>query len=166
MPYLAILLLGSLALLQAGLAPHLDLAGGRPNFVLVAVVCWGILRGRRQGVVWAVVGGLSLDLLSGAPFGIFTLALLGPGLLTSLAEPAVFAAGVTLPALMVGAGTLLAHLVAILLLQASGLSVPWLGTLRYFTLPTLLLNALLTPLVFALLRRLHERTAQPESLYA
>lgn len=165
MPYLAIALLGSLALLQASLAPVLNLAGARPDLVLICVICWGILRGPRRGVVWAMVGGIALDLLSAAPFGLYTLPLLVVGLLTALAEPFVFTAGLALPALAAAAGTLIFHTLALLLMAVTGVPTPWLETLRHLTLPTLLANALLAPLVYAMLSWLLQRMGE-EPVYA
>lgn len=166
MPYFALSLLGGLALLQASLAPLVQIAGVRPDLVLAAVVCWGILRGPREALVWALAGGLAVDLLSPAPFGVYTLALLLVGILTGLGELAVFSAGLALPVLAVAVGTVLYHLAAYALLQAAGIPLPWGDSLRYLTLPAALVNALLAPLVFGGLAVASSRMPQKERQYA
>ena len=42
--------------------------GARPNLMLLVVLIWAMVRGLDEGVVWAFVGGLIVDLLSGGPF--------------------------------------------------------------------------------------------------
>jgi rod shape-determining protein MreD len=64
-----------LVALQTSLVPHLDVGLARPQLVLVAVVCWAVVRGRGEALPWAIFGGLLLDLLSRLPPGSHILAL-------------------------------------------------------------------------------------------
>lgn len=63
------------ALVQVSVVPFV--AGGRVHvdLVLVLVVCWVLVRGVQPALLWALLGGLCLDLLSDAPFGTAVLAL-------------------------------------------------------------------------------------------
>jgi rod shape-determining protein MreD len=61
---------------HAGLAPEIEVAGVRPNLMLVAVVLVTALAGFGPGVVWAFAGGLTANLLSTAPIGSVPLSLL------------------------------------------------------------------------------------------
>ena len=45
------------------------LLGVHFDLVLVAVICWTALRRFEDGLVWAVLGGLGLDLFSALPIG-------------------------------------------------------------------------------------------------
>jgi len=161
-PYLAVLLLAGVALLQTTLAPHLSIIGGRPQFVLLTVVSWALLRGGREGVVWGFAGGVMLDLLSGAPFGITTLPLLLVGYLSGLGEINVFRANFLLPGLVALAATLLFNTVVLLLMQLLGQSVFWEPALLHVILPAVVANLLVLPLFYLPLRRLHRLTAQPQ----
>jgi rod shape-determining protein MreD len=62
--------------LHAGLAPVIEIAGVRPNLVLVAVVLVTILWGFESGISWAFVAGLTANLLAHDPLGAIPLALL------------------------------------------------------------------------------------------
>ncbi len=62
------------ALFQTALAPSFWYF--RIDWVLVAVVCWTLLRGFAAGMRWALYGGLALDMLSPLPIGSHLLALL------------------------------------------------------------------------------------------
>jgi rod shape-determining protein MreD len=61
---------------HAGLAPEIEVAGVRPNLMLVAVVLVTALAGFGPGVVWAFAGGLTANLISNAPIGSIPLSLL------------------------------------------------------------------------------------------
>jgi rod shape-determining protein MreD len=54
----------------------IDIAGVRPNLILVAVVLVTALLGFGPGIVWAFVGGLTANLLVQDPLGTLPLALL------------------------------------------------------------------------------------------
>jgi rod shape-determining protein MreD len=54
----------------------IEIAGVRPNLVLVAVVLVTALLGFGPGIVWAFVGGLTANLLVQGPLGSLPLALL------------------------------------------------------------------------------------------
>ena len=54
---------------HAGLAPEIEIAGVRPNLMLVAVVLVTALLGFGPGIVWAFAGGLTANLISTTPIG-------------------------------------------------------------------------------------------------
>ena len=55
----------------------IEVAGVRPNLILVAVVLVTALLGFGQGILWAFVGGLTANLLVLDPLGTLPLSLLG-----------------------------------------------------------------------------------------
>ena len=61
---------------HAGLAPEIEVAGVRPNLMLIAVVLVTALAGFGPGVVWAFAGGVTANLISTAPLGSIPLSLL------------------------------------------------------------------------------------------
>lgn len=161
-PYLAVFLLAGIALLQTTLAPQLSFLGGTPQFMLLTVVSWSLLRGGREGVVWGFIGGVMLDLLSGAPFGVMTLPLLLMGFLSGLGEFNVFRANFLLPGLVIVVTTLAYHALVLVLFQVLGQPVAWESAVRHVMLPAVLLNVLVLPLIYLPLRGLHRLTAQPQ----
>jgi rod shape-determining protein MreD len=73
-----------MAVLQSTVTARLDLFGVSPDLVLLLVVSWTLLRGIQEGVVVALAGGMVLDALSGAPFGLGAAALLVASVLAGL----------------------------------------------------------------------------------
>jgi rod shape-determining protein MreD len=112
-----------------------------------------MLRGFDEGIVGGIVGGMTLDFLSAAPFGLFT-GLLGLiGALTALGESNLYRGNLLLFLSTAALATVVLHGGTILVMQAAGLQA--VGLLRFiqFVVPTAVLNALLMPLVFRLVLR-------------
>jgi rod shape-determining protein MreD len=149
------LMLLSLALIQTALAP--TIWRFRPDWVLIGVIGWTILRGLIPGVRWAIYGGLSLDILGIFPLGSHLLALLCCVIVVAIvAEPLDRDQPLLLITAILGASLLYGSILA-LLLPLTDFVVPW----RYYTLveivPTAIINTILAIPTFALLRRLHRR---------
>jgi rod shape-determining protein MreD len=52
------------------------LEGAFPNLVVLAAVMWTLRRGLDEGLRWALLGGLLIDLLSSGPIGVNLVAIL------------------------------------------------------------------------------------------
>jgi rod shape-determining protein MreD len=64
------------ALFELTVVPHLSVNGAHPHLVLVLGVIWTVAAGAENGLVWAFVGGLALDVLAPRPLGATAVALL------------------------------------------------------------------------------------------
>ncbi len=159
--YLSILVLVSGAILQSSLSPSLTVMGVKPGIVLPLVVCWSIIRGATEGVTWGFIGGLALDLLSGAPLGMSALSLMLVGFLTNMGEINLFKSTMVLPLIAVFAASLLYDGVQTLFLQALGWNLRWVEAMIQTALPTAILNTVLMPVIYFFLQWLNRRT-QPE----
>jgi rod shape-determining protein MreD len=135
------------ALIQTVLLSRINLWGARPELMLLVVLIWAVVRGVDEGLVWGFIGGLVVDLLSGAPMGATVLALLsvvflagqpwGQGLSSQVAQ-------LLLPALV---GVVVYHLVLLLVLAWTGHAVDWGFALLRVAGPSALLNTMLAPFV-------------------
>lgn len=160
--YLVVPFLAVVAILQATVVPHVAIWGVFPDLPLLIVVSWSLLRGSREGIIWGFVAGLAVDLLSGAPFGAATLGLMAIGFLSGSGHAMVFRTHVALPLVTVFLATVVYGLLFLLVVQISGYAVIWLGSLFRLILPSALLNAALTPLVFVGMRWLNTRFGREE----
>jgi rod shape-determining protein MreD len=130
------------------------LGGGRINLVLVMVAVWSLVRGVQDGLLAGVVGGLALDLMSGTPFGLYTLllGLIGGG--TAIGGGSLTRGGL---ALLFGTAVLTTvayHGVTVLVLRVLGWDFPGLMHLVNVLVPTIFLNALAMPFAASFARRL------------
>jgi len=70
--------------LQLALPGGVPVLGMEPNLVLALIVAWAWVHGPRWAFVWAVLGGLLLDLSGGGVLGVHALGLLGAAYLVGL----------------------------------------------------------------------------------
>lgn len=164
--YLVILLLLVVAVLQASIVSHLSIWGVFADLPLLVVTSWSLLRGAREGIVWGFVGGVAVDLLSGAPFGAATLSMMLVGFLAGLGKTSVFRAHVVFSALAMFLATVVYDLVFLFILWISGTQSAgpaiWAGSLVRIILPSAVLNAVLMPLIFGVMGMLNNRFIQEE----
>lgn len=161
--YLMFPLLTGVALIQTTLLSRVSLVGARPNLMLLVVLIWAVIRGLDEGLVWAFVGGLILDLMSGGPLASIALALGAAAFLAgqSLAEE-VGSQAVRL-IFLTALGSVAYHLALLLILDWSGRGVDWAFSLARVAGPSVLLNGMLAPIVLPPLAWL-ERATREEGL--
>ena len=150
-PWMFLLLLAGI--LQSTFLSQITLFGVHPNLMLTVVVSWCLLRGGREGLSWGLLGGLILDLLSIAPFGTFTIALLLTAFFMTLNDVSFFRPTRALPAGVMLLVSPFFHLAAMVTMQTLGWQVGWSRVLSLL-LPAAMVDALLILLLFPLIRRL------------
>lgn len=153
--YVVVPLLVLVAVLQATAMPHLAVWGVFPDLPVLMVASWGLLRGARQGLLWGFVAGVAVDLLSAAPSGTATLSLMAVGALSGLGASSLSRASFVLPPVTVFLVTIVYDLIFLLFVQMSGGAKHWPDMLVHIVLPSAVLNALLMPVVFWPMSRLH-----------
>ncbi len=159
--HLSALLLLGLALVQVTEADHLAVAGVAPALILIAVVSWSILRGGLEGLKWAIFGGLWLDLFSGFPMGSHLFALVVVAFLVGLGQRALFQSNLVFSLGTVVVASFLYAVTLLVLAGATGRHVAFEEAWQSTIMPSALYNAMLFPLVHALLVRLDRRFPLP-----
>lgn len=145
------------ALFQASVAGHFAIGGNIPGLVLILVIDWGILRGTDEGMLWAFVGGLCLDVFSGWPIGTNTVSLVIVASLVSLGEGTFMRTHALVPIATVFAATILYYAVALFILESTQQPVAWMTEFRMAVLPVAIYNALINIPGFWLVKRLENR---------
>lgn len=145
--------------MQSTLGPFLTVGRVAPDLILILVIGWAVLNGFWAGLGWAFLGGLALDLFSGAPFGVFTVSLLVTSGLASLAHGRTLGNLLTLPVLLTLPLSLVFNGLALLILALAGRAVDWGLALTVILFPAALFNTgvmlLLFPLIYWLFRLQH-----------
>ena len=145
------------------LAPFVKISGVHPDLVLILIIGWVILRGRGEGLYWALIGGLCLDFASGAPFGVFTLTTLLVALVASLSHGRGFGSSIVLPLSLTLPLSLFFNGLALLLLALLGRPVVWNDAFFNVPLPVAVFNMVVMMVVFPLLYFLN-RWLSPQPL--
>ena len=156
--YVTLPLLTVLALLQDTTLAQVTVLGAHPDVVLLAVVVWAFLRGSAEGTVWAFVGGLILDLLSGGPMGGMTLALLATAFFVGRRWGQELGSTTFQLVLLTLVAGFAYHLVNLLVLGWVGHPVNWSHGLSRVAGPSAVLNAALAPFIYRPLAWLDRRT--------
>lgn len=147
------------ALIQASIIPLFEIAGARPNMIVLIAGSWAIATGAGEAVWWAFVAGLGADLLSGGPLGAFAAASLPAVGAIGLGErPLARPIPVVPAAVMVGVAAAAAGLIYVALLAVIGYSLPSVPTLLVQTLGGAILTGLLGLGVYPLMRKLRRAT--------
>lgn len=160
--YLSFAILFCLALLQTTVMPRITVLGVHPDFVLMVITSWSLLRGSEEGMLWALVGGVVMDLFSGAPFGVCTLSLLVVSFLSGLGQRNVFRFDLLTPILAIPLVTLVYQLIILGLLFVFGWRADWKVSLNQVVFPSMLVNTMGMPIVYLAARLLHRRTEPKE----
>jgi len=145
------------ALVQATWVSRLRIFGVNPDLVLMLVIGWVLVRGLREGLLVALVGGLVMECLTGAPLGATTAALVLAAWLTSLAEANVFRTAWYLPYAAIVLATLVYYGTLMFFLRMAGQLLPWITVLGRVILPCVTINLVLMPAIYLACRWLHRR---------
>jgi rod shape-determining protein MreD len=142
------------ALAQAALVHDIRLLGIKPNLLLLLVVAWVLLSGFRQGLLLALIGGVVLEVNSGAAFGTILLALLAAIGVAGLGEVNVFRGAWVLKYVVILGATLLYGLLSVALLCATAHPTPLGAALGRVILPEMAVHLLLMPPIYGALHAL------------
>jgi len=74
--YLAFPVMLFLLLVQVTVSPNFELYGVTPQLLFLITIVWTLYYGLQQGLIWAFVGGILIDLFSAGPMGASSLALM------------------------------------------------------------------------------------------
>jgi rod shape-determining protein MreD len=152
---LAAVILSAL-LLQTTIFAEINLLGAKPELMYLITIAFGMLEGPASGAITGFVGGMAQDFLLDAPKGITALTLTLLGYVIGMARQFIVSPSPVLPVVLVALGTFAGvvfyGVVSFLLGQ---LDSTWLYLLRVAVLSAIY-NAILTPLVFPIMRRAAE----------
>lgn len=143
-------------LLQSTVFSQVRLVGARPELMYLVVIVLAILEGPTEGAVVGFAGGMFQDFFMNQPKGLTALTLILLGYTIGLARQYIVSPSPLLPTLMVLAGTFAGlvfyETVAVLLSTLETDAVLFFRTAAFSALYT----ALLSPIVYPLLRRVFE----------
>ncbi len=136
----------------------MSVLGARPNLMLLVVLTWTVARGTDEGLVWAFAGGLIVDLLSGGPLGGTALALLAAAYVAGQPLGEELGSSAVRLIILMALGALTYHLILLVILAWTGHTVSWYFSLARVGGPSVVLNALLAPVVLQPLSWLEQAT--------
>ena len=103
-------------LLQTSIFPRMRLAGVTPNIMVIIITSFGLIRGRKQGMMIGFFSGLLLDFFSGTNFGFYAIIYLYLGFLCGLFKKLFFGDDIKLPLVLIGLSDVIYGVVIFVLL--------------------------------------------------
>jgi rod shape-determining protein MreD len=157
----AALLIAVFALVETSLFPFALGGVPRPNLILVFTSAWAALRGG-EGFVWALGGGLALDMLSSNSFGAHTAGLIFGNALGLLIDRFPLPAEFFRVTNWVAFTTLVYHLLILILLSINGRPYDLGLALTGNIIPLLIINPLLSLIAYQSLTPIQRRLNEQE----
>ncbi|RLD02957.1 MAG: rod shape-determining protein MreD [Chloroflexota bacterium] len=159
---LSIPTLGLIAILQSAVVSRLPLNRGTADLMLVVLVAIALQKTVSTSWQWSIVGGLFMDYLSGLPFGIFTVSyLLATGLALIIRER-IWRFSFLMQLLVVFFGTMFSHALSFLVLFLQGSEISLGTVLQVVTLPSIILNFMISLPIFILTQDILEQVNPQE----
>lgn len=115
--YVAIPLMVVLVILQSAVLPKFTILGVVPQLLFVATIAWSLLRGLRQGLVWALAAGLITDLFSVGPIGVTSLAMMAAVAAVIFVQRSFPESRIVMPVLLAALGTMVFWLIYLFILR-------------------------------------------------
>lgn len=145
---MAAILAWAFAMLDVSAMPYLHPLGVSPNLVLIFAACWAIVRGHDEAMIVVPICAVLQDLTTSDPVGT---SLLGLAPIVPLAVAVRLRAIESdfLPAVATVMGASVFYgVISMMVLGATGQDIAVLHALFRVVLPSIVINALFTPLIF------------------
>mgnify|MGYP000401336157 CR=1 FL=1 len=98
-------------LLQCTLFNHLELAGIKPNLILIVTASFGFMRGQKEGMLVGFFAGLITDIQFGTILGFYALLYLVIGFVNGLFEQLYFDEDIKLPLFLISVSIIVPELI-------------------------------------------------------
>jgi rod shape-determining protein MreD len=159
---IAVPLLAFVAILQSTVVARFRLLNGGFDLMLVVVLAWNLVQRENDGPVWAFIGGLLADALSGGPLGAAAFGLVSMSLIIAFTEGRFYQTNWIVAVLASLVGTIFYHLLYLAVLAITGHRVGWADALTLATLPSTLMNLLLMLPTYQAAKWLARQLAAPQ----
>jgi len=141
----------ALAILQSAIVSRVPLIQGIPDLLLLAILAWASQKRVETAWQWSIIGGLIVSYVSALPFGVLMIGYLASTGLALLLRRRIWQLPILAMFVITFIGTLITHATSLLALRFVGTSIPIWEALNRITLPSMLLNLLLSVPVYALM---------------
>ena len=135
---------------------------GTADLMLVVIVAITLQKSVKTAWQWSIVGGLLIDFFSGLPFGLFTTSYLITSGIAFLLRERVWQYSFLMQLLVVLSGTIIIHGLSMLVLFFQGSSLHLTTVLQAVTLPSIILNFMLSLPVFIIIQDIVQQLNPPE----
>jgi len=138
-------------MLQVSIISNLPLLNGTADIILLALIAWGLKDRGKYFWIWSLVAAILVYLTSAAPFIVYVLSYLLVTLLANMLMKRIWQMPVLLMFFLTFLATVFMHFLTLVFLQFSGVSFSWTTAISQITLPSALLNIILSLPVYIII---------------
>lgn len=135
-------------LLQTAFFRYFDLAGIVPNLLLIPTMSFGMMRGRKEGMLVGFFSGLLLDIMYGAMVGPYALLYMYLGYINGFFHRVYYMEDILLPMLMAGANDLVYNLIVYIVAYLLRNRLDFGFYLLHVILPEVIYTMLMTLIIY------------------
>ena len=138
-------------LLQTAVFPSLEIAGVKPNFMLIVTASFGFMRGPREGMIVGFISGLLIDIQSGDMIGFYALIYLIAGYVNGVFEQIYFDEDIKLPLFLISISEFVYGIIVYFLTYLLRSDFNFLLYLNKIILPELIYTIVITLVLYPLI---------------
>ena len=150
-------------ILQTTIFSQVRLISGSADLVLLFLAAWSLQEQIRNTLLWTLVAGIVISLLSAMPFFAPLLGYLGVFGISKFLQRRVWRSPLLAMLIVVLLGTFFQQIVSVIVLQVSGAPVSWGQSLDSVILPSALMNLIFALPIFAIANDLAGRVSPQEA---
>lgn len=143
--------------LLSNIIPLLDNTRGQLSLVMLFVLCWSIRAELTESLIWALVGGLALDLLSILPLGTTSVALILIAFVANGVAKQLFGVRILFLVAMTPVATVFITAFTLAALAMLGNTYDIIAVARRVMVPSMIYNLIAVIPVYALVRLIQRR---------
>ena len=149
-------------LLQCTVFPSLEIAGIKPNLMLIVTASFGFMRGPREGMFVGFASGLLIDIQYGDMIGFYALIYLAAGFVNGLFEQIYFDEDIKLPLFLIAGSDFVYGLVVYFLTFLLRSDFDFLYYLNRIIVPETIYTIAVTLIVYPLLLLINHKLEAEE----
>ena len=149
-------------LLQCTVFPSLEIAGIKPNLMLIVTASFGFMRGPREGMFVGFASGLLIDIKYGDMIGFYALIYLAAGFVNGLFEQIYFDEDIKLPLFLIAGSDFVYGLVVYFLTFLLRSDFDFLYYLNRIIVPETIYTIAVTLVVYPLLLLINHKLEAEE----
>lgn len=152
-----------ISILQSAVISRLPLDQGVADLMLILLVAIALQKRVSTAWQWSIIGGMLIDFMSGLPFGIFSVSYLVATALAMVLRERIWRFTFLMQLLVVLVGTLVSQGLSYLVLFLQGATLPFVTVLQVITMPTIILNFMLSLPIYILTRDILDQFVPQET---
>lgn len=144
-------------LLQCTVFHYIELAGVVPNLLLIVTMSFGLMRGRREGLLVGFFSGLLIDIFFGSVLGPYAFIYMTLGYGNGLFHRIYYVEDVLLPMIMISLNDFIYNIIIYVVFFLMRNRLDFLGYLKDVMLPEMIYTILITLFFYKILVRINLR---------